>query len=74
MGSPASRFLSEHQAYGFWLYSAWLEILLNYRSTVLGPLWIVVGTGVFVITVGTLYNRVILAGGSNIYLAISRSA
>jgi ABC-type polysaccharide/polyol phosphate export permease len=57
------------KAYGFWLYSAWLEILLNYRSTVLGPLWIVVGTGVFVITVGTLYNRVILAGGSNIYLA-----
>ncbi len=35
----------------------------------LGPLWIVVGTGVFVVTVGTLYNRVILAGGSNIYLA-----
>ena len=62
-------FYQSTKAYGFWLYSAWLEILLNYRSTMLGPLWIVVGTGVFVITVGTLYNRVILAGGSNIYLA-----
>jgi homopolymeric O-antigen transport system permease protein len=62
-------FYQSTKAYGFWLYSAWLEVLLNYRSTMLGPLWIVIGTGVFVVTVGTLYNRVILAGGSNIYLA-----
>ncbi len=62
-------FYRSTKAYGFWLYSAWLEVLLNYRSTVLGPLWIVVGTGVFVFTVGTLYNRVVLAGGSNVYLA-----
>jgi ABC-type polysaccharide/polyol phosphate export permease len=62
-------FYRSTRTYGFWLYSAWLEVLLNYRSTVLGPLWIVVGTGVFVFTVGTLYNRVVLAGGSNIYLA-----
>lgn len=62
-------FYRSAKAYGFWLYSAWLEVLLNYRSTVLGPLWIVVGTGVFVFAVGTLYNRVVLAGGSNVYLA-----
>jgi ABC-type polysaccharide/polyol phosphate export permease len=62
-------FLQSTRAYGFWLYSAWLEVLLNYRSTVLGPLWIVVGTGVFVFSVGTLYNRVVLAGSSNVYLA-----
>ena len=62
-------FLRSTQAYGFWLYSAWLEVLLNYRSTVLGPLWIVVGTGVFVFSVGTLYSRVVLAGSSNVYLA-----
>ena len=62
-------FLRSAKAYGFWLYSAWLEVLLNYRSTALGPLWIVVGTGVFVFVVGTLYNRVVLAGGSNVYLA-----
>ena len=35
-------FYQSTKAYGFWLYSAWLEILLNYRSTMLGPLWIVV--------------------------------
>jgi ABC-type polysaccharide/polyol phosphate export permease len=62
-------FYRSTKAYGFWLYSAWLEVLLNYRSTVLGPLWIVVGTGVFVFIVGTLYNHVVLAGGSNVYLA-----
>jgi ABC-type polysaccharide/polyol phosphate export permease len=62
-------FYKSTKAYGFWLYSSWLEVLLNYRSTVLGPLWIVVGTGVFVFAVGTLYNRVVLSGGSNVYLA-----
>jgi ABC-type polysaccharide/polyol phosphate export permease len=62
-------FLKSTKGYGYWLYSSWMEVLLNYRSTMLGPLWIVVGTGVFVFSVGTLYNRVVLAGGSNIYLA-----
>ena len=61
-------FCRSAKANGFWLYSAWLEVLIDYRSTVLGPLWIMIGTGVFVFTVGTLYNRVVLAGGSNVYL------
>lgn len=64
-----SDFYRSTKVYGFWLYSAWLEILLNYRSTVLGPLWIVVSTAIFVFSVGTLYNRVVLSDGSNIYLA-----
>jgi homopolymeric O-antigen transport system permease protein len=54
---------------GFWLYSSWIEILLSYRSTLLGPLWILIGTGVFVFAIGGLYGRVILSGGSNVYLA-----
>jgi ABC-type polysaccharide/polyol phosphate export permease len=54
---------------GFWLYSSWIEILLAYRSTLLGPLWILIGTGVFVFAIGSLYGRVILSGGSNVYLA-----
>ena len=39
MGAPISRFDQSTKAYGFWLYSAWLEILLNYRSTTIqsGP-------------------------------------
>jgi ABC-type polysaccharide/polyol phosphate export permease len=35
----------------------------------LGPLWIPIGTAVFVFAVGTLYGRVFLTNGSNIYLA-----
>jgi homopolymeric O-antigen transport system permease protein len=53
---------------GFWFYSSWIEILLSYRSTLLGPLWILIGTGVFVFAIGSLYGRVILSGGSNVYL------
>jgi len=61
-----------HQSFkskGLWLYSAWFEILLGYRSTVLGPLWIMIGTGLFVFVIGSLYGRVVLAGESNVYLA-----
>lgn len=54
---------------GFWFYSSWIEILLAYRSTALGPLWILIGTGVFVFFVGSLYGRVGLTGGTNVYLA-----
>ena len=54
---------------GYWLYSAWIELLLSYRSTILGPLWIPIGTAVFVFAVGSLYGRVILTNGSNTYLA-----
>lgn len=55
--------------YGFWLYSSWIETLLSYRSTRLGPLWMVIGTGVFVFAVGSLYGRVVLTGGTNAYIA-----
>ncbi len=62
-------FYADASRNGYWLYSAWIEILLSYRSTILGPLWILVGTAAFVLVVGPLYGRVILADGSNIYLA-----
>jgi len=52
---------------GFWLYSSWIEVLLSYRSTVLGPLWILIGTLTFVFFVGILYGRVVLNGQSNVY-------
>jgi homopolymeric O-antigen transport system permease protein len=53
----------------YWLYSSWIDILLSYRSTILGPLWIPIGNAVFVFAVGSLYGRVVLTHGSNIYLA-----
>src|SRR5262245_59414862 len=61
-------FYESTKSNAFWLYSAWLEVLLNYRSTVLGPLWIMIGTGVFVFAIGNLYGRVVLSGDSNVYL------
>ncbi len=54
---------------GSWFYASWIEILLAYRSTFVGPLWIVIGTGAFVFIVGSLYSRVVLTGGTNVYLA-----
>lgn len=74
-GSPVgpfqliSDFFGSLKRSGFWLYSSWIEVLLSYRSTVLGPLWILIGTLTFVFFVGTLYGRVVLNGQSNVYMA-----
>jgi ABC-2 type transport system permease protein len=74
-GSPVgpfqliSDFFGSLKNSGFWLYSSWIEVLLSYRSTVLGPLWILIGTVTFVFFVGTLYGRVVLNGQSNVYMA-----
>lgn len=54
---------------GYWLYSAWIDILLGYRSAVLGPLWIMLGTAFFVFAVGSLFGRVLTVGDSNVYIA-----
>jgi homopolymeric O-antigen transport system permease protein len=74
-GSPVKSFQLISDFYGsvkrsgFWLYSSWIEILLSYRSTVLGPLWILIGSLTFVFFVGMLYGRVVLNGQSNVYMA-----
>ncbi len=63
-------FYASARSGGSWFYSSWIDILLNYRSTFLGPIWILVGTGIFVFAVGNLYGRVVIgSGGTNIYLA-----
>jgi ABC-2 type transport system permease protein len=44
---------------GFWLYGAWIDTSLQYRSQVLGAFWMVAGTLVFVIFVGSLFSNVL---------------
>jgi ABC-type polysaccharide/polyol phosphate export permease len=43
---------------GFWLYGAWIDTSLRYRSQALGPMWMIAGTLVFVLVLGTLYSQV----------------
>jgi ABC-type polysaccharide/polyol phosphate export permease len=42
----------------YWFYSAWMEVMLKYRSTALGPIWIVAGTALFVTLLGAIFQRV----------------
>ena len=69
LGDLLREFYQSARSSGSWLYTSWIEILLDYRSTALGPLWISVGTALFVFVIGSLYGRVVLSGDSNIYLA-----
>ncbi len=64
-----SRDFSESlRSYGFWYYTALLVLQLRYRSTVLGPLWIVAETALYVPLLGLLYTQV-LAGTDEQYFA-----
>lgn len=36
---------------------AWQDILQRYRGSVLGPVWIVLSTGVLIGAIGFLYGR-----------------
>lgn len=40
-----------------WLYMAWQDIVLRYRGSVLGPLWLTLSTAIMVATLGILYSR-----------------
>jgi len=45
------------RAPGFWLYGAWMDASLRHRSQALGAFWMVAGTLVFVLLLGTLYSQ-----------------
>jgi homopolymeric O-antigen transport system permease protein len=60
--------IAAFKAPGFWLYGAWIDTSLRYRSQALGAFWMVAGTLAFVVLLGTLYSRVLNAD-SEIYYA-----
>lgn len=39
-----------------WIYSTWVQFLIIYRRTALGPLWIILGPLMFVILLGFLFS------------------
>lgn len=42
----------------YWLYASWLNILIRYRSTVLGPLWLVANPLIFIVMIGFLFAKI----------------
>ena len=41
----------------FWGYSSWLDILVKYRRTSIGPVWMVLPPFVFCVLLGTIYSQ-----------------
>ncbi len=52
---------------GFWVYGAWIDTSLRYRAHALGAIWMVAGTLVFVLVLGTLYSRVLNTNNPHYY-------
>lgn len=51
-------FLASLQRPQYWTYSTWLRFALKYRKTSLGPIWLLVGPGLFVVFLGYLFSKV----------------
>lgn len=51
-------FMSALMSPAAWLYSAWINFLIKYRKTTLGPLWVVAGPAMFVLVLGELFRSV----------------
>lgn len=60
--------IAAFKAPGYWLFGAWIDTNVRYRSQALGAFWMVSGTLLFVLLLGTLYSRV-LRESSPIYYA-----
>ena len=41
-----------------WIYSAWFQFLIRYRRTLLGPIWLLVGPTLFIVTLGFLFSEI----------------
>ena len=63
--------VSAFKAPGFWLYGAWIDTSLRYRSQAMGAFWMVAGTLGFVLMLGTLYSRVLRADSEFYYAHIA---
>ena len=59
------------RAPGFWLYGAWIDTSVRYRSQALGAFWMVSGTLAFVLLLGTLYSQVLKADSETYYAHIA---
>lgn len=40
------------------LYTTWLSFIIRYRKTMLGPLWLIIGPSLFIISLGSLYSEI----------------
>ncbi|MDP2619541.1 MAG: ABC transporter permease [Hyphomicrobiales bacterium] len=45
-------------SYESWLYITWLNFLVRYRKTAIGPVWLLVGPTLFIAVLGLLFSRI----------------
>lgn len=43
----------------YWFYSSWMDLVLRYRMTALGPFWILVGPVLYITALSLLYGQVL---------------
>lgn len=50
--------LSSFKNFNRWLYTAWLQFLVQYRKTLFGPAWLLVGPAMFICILGLLFANI----------------
>ena len=54
----AQDFVEGTKAWESWLTLAWYDVLLRYRRSMLGPLWITLSMGIMLLGIGPLYSMI----------------
>ena len=61
--------LSLHQIYTAWHFS-WTEMLARYRQTILGPIWIVMGTGIGVVGLVLVWSQLMPSNNDQFIISV----
>ncbi|HTF93873.1 MAG TPA: hypothetical protein VK632_12545, partial [Verrucomicrobiae bacterium] len=46
------------RSYSLWTMLGWNDIKQRYRRSVLGPFWITLSMGIFIMVLGVIYSRI----------------
>jgi len=50
--------ITNSQRYLSWLYSAWFSFIVQYRRTIIGPLWLLINPAIFIAGLGLLFSQI----------------
>src|SRR5580658_8535346 len=53
----SAELLAGFRAWRIWMILGWDDIRQRYRRSVLGPFWITLSTGMFILLLGIIYSR-----------------
>jgi lipopolysaccharide transport system permease protein len=58
-------------AYQLWMFMSWQEVRQRYHRSLLGPLWITISMGIFIVAIGPIYSKLLNQSMSGFFRSLS---